>query len=343
MKMDPDRRPIWLAFCVLGIAIAAALWLWLGRGVALTGINAPDRAVHATQSSADAPTEALSPPGNPERVAKLQLGWGESLTDPAEVDPLPPDGTPLLAMFEDLDRRARNGDAQAACRLGAELLRCQNAPAAAVNELRAAHYMASQALTTEQIETMADTVLKHNAQYALTKHVCNGFDVAAQLPPARYFELGARRGHIPSMTQFISTSMRLHDVYRDPQIIVLFNQSAARYLITALEAGDFEAFELWRSAVRDSESPLQPLLPERMRDPWLAHGVGQRILARWPGSVSASALVGGTTGLDSEQTAEADRLFQQFESRWDGEHPTGRWETDLRDIATFRCDATFTD
>lgn len=42
------------------------------------------------------------------------------------VTPLPPIGTPLRSVFADLRRRAEMGDPRAACRLAAELQRCEN-------------------------------------------------------------------------------------------------------------------------------------------------------------------------------------------------------------------------
>jgi hypothetical protein len=95
-------------------AIAAALWVWLRAATN----DPPPAAPVAAATPATVPASASAPVPAPASVDIADVPL-----PPAE--PLPPLDAPLDAVAADLLRRADAGDSAAACRLGIELLRCQ--------------------------------------------------------------------------------------------------------------------------------------------------------------------------------------------------------------------------
>lgn len=108
------RRFALIIVAVVVLGLVAAGSAWLGRRSALTQIAASDS---RDVSAADAVDQPIAPP-----AAK-----SERVRASAPRAPLPPQDTPLRLIQADLTARARAGDAGAACRLAAELHRCEQA------------------------------------------------------------------------------------------------------------------------------------------------------------------------------------------------------------------------
>jgi hypothetical protein len=122
------------SYSLLAIGALALLTLgwWLGQRqgdtppIAAGGPDTP--AATPVEAKPVAPVEnaraarASSPAGQPVPVSP-----GAAVDTPAPL-PLPPPGTRLADVYDELLERARRGDARAACRLAADLGRCRNAP-----------------------------------------------------------------------------------------------------------------------------------------------------------------------------------------------------------------------
>lgn len=76
----------------------------------------------------DAPTRASKSTASGTYIAAPQSSAAGAKT--SRWPDLPPADTPLAQIVDQLDRRARAGDAKAACRLGAEMMRCMQARSA---------------------------------------------------------------------------------------------------------------------------------------------------------------------------------------------------------------------
>ncbi len=92
MSKDPNRSASWLLFCILAIAVAAAIWFWVGRfgdagdGAGLALFNP----AHAAEPSPYAGQEQRRIPAlSPERVAALEQGHGLGYAKAAELNGYP--------------------------------------------------------------------------------------------------------------------------------------------------------------------------------------------------------------------------------------------------------------
>lgn len=92
MSTDPNRSATWLLFCVLAIAVAAALWLWVGRYQTMSSVGLP---AFIAEARADKPSpyagqerrriRALSP----DEVDSLLAGKGMGYAKAAELNGYP--------------------------------------------------------------------------------------------------------------------------------------------------------------------------------------------------------------------------------------------------------------
>lgn len=77
-------------------------------------------------------------------------------------------------MFDELDARARRGDAAAACRLGAELERCRMLRWRKPNKSELTASLARQNLGAEETARLAESFLRRADEYRLVERVCAG-------------------------------------------------------------------------------------------------------------------------------------------------------------------------
>ncbi len=157
---------------------------------------------------------------------------------------LPPLGVPLLENIEQLDRRARSGDAAAACRLGAELIDC--------SEIRGSSYqlkqmqegiarakpLADPAEQEKLVERQADTLARWTLSIEAREKRCAGVDEKRWLDVYDYQRIAAESGHLPSMRFLLHRPALEFDVFAQIDQYRQFPGDARRILERAVRAGD---------------------------------------------------------------------------------------------------------
>ena len=242
----------------------------------------------------------------------------------------------------DLDRRAREGDAGAACRLGAELLRCERARTMQPytdNVEAQARAMAQRSLPPEEVDRQIDAALQRQAENAAALARCEGVDETRWPVPARYFQLAAQAGHRPSMIQFLNADrFRADQLFRDPELIPLFRTHAPRYFMQLLQEGDVELLQRWAMGSIVPHDILQDVLPPPYNDAGFAMAVQQQmLLAR---GIQPPTSVPVRDPPTAEQMAEAERLYSRYFAarRPDRDELRRRYGASPYDLDNYRCD-----
>jgi hypothetical protein len=106
------RRLIWIVVAVVVLGLVASGSAWLGRRSALARTPASEARDRPAAAAVDQATVSAAGRDGPIHAA-------------VPGAPLPPQDTPLRLVQAELTARARDGDAGAACRLAAELHRCE--------------------------------------------------------------------------------------------------------------------------------------------------------------------------------------------------------------------------
>lgn len=118
----------WVALLAVG-AVAVGIWLIASQPVNDGGVPAPATAptTPAPRPVATALDSSVVRGGIGAPRSAAPAPTATSVPAPSEA-PLPALGVPLAQVIDDLEARARAGDARAACRLAGELTRCASVP-----------------------------------------------------------------------------------------------------------------------------------------------------------------------------------------------------------------------
>lgn len=349
MSKDPNRSAVWLAFCVIAIAIAAAVGLWIGRSP-VTVQPVPGEQASASSATAEI-ASVQSPAGEVQPAAQRRAGRASSTaatSAESPPSPLPPANTPLADIFDELDQRARRGDAAAACRLGGELQRCRHFGVGAwgqvfrINEDRFAANLAGRDLSGDQLRQETDHYLRLDSAMKRIETVCADIQLD-QLPSSmRYFEMAARAGHHLSTIEFITGALQVEDLFQDPDLIPLFKKNAPRYFRSALEAGEPTAFNLLRMITFSPHSVMSSVVPADIWDPPVVLALGRRLEAAYPGVLSPFADLSLAGEPTVEQQQRAEQFFLQYFANSERWHRAAGRPKETRysafEIDRFRCD-----
>jgi hypothetical protein len=122
-----NRTPLLVAGgAILAAALLAGGW-WLGRHEGESARAQAGAPASETPKETTAATTAPDPAANDNGRAIAERPALASTPAAVAPVPLPPADAPVAEIFDDLLERARRGDTRAACRLGADLQRCQGA------------------------------------------------------------------------------------------------------------------------------------------------------------------------------------------------------------------------
>lgn len=249
---------------------------------------------------------------------------------------------PLLRdEIADLDRRARAGDANAACRLGAELLLCERARVMQPytdNIEGQARVLAQRGVGEQDIDRQIDAALRRQADNAAALARCEGVDETHWPVPARYFHLAAQAGHRPSMAQFLNAErFRADQLFRDPELIPLFRANAPRYFQQLLEEGDADLLQRWSMSAAMPHDILHQVLPPPWNDPGFATAMQQQALM---GRGIQPPPVSLRYPPTQEQIAEAERVYSRYFAprRIADEQLLRHQAASPYDLEAFRCD-----
>lgn len=180
---------------------------------------------------------------------------------------LPPPGTPVAAVYDQLKDRASRGDVDANCRLGTELARCASLRAAESQiELLVKEAAFVSKGSPEETRRLAE-IESLQAQVQPIKYLCDGLsaEVFAK-PPWEYIYFAAARGDVPSILAFtVYPPMDSEHFTADIEAWKVFHTEAGRLLeLAAMKGSPTAMFQLaWAYANYPvaGGSPIVPLDP----------------------------------------------------------------------------------
>ena len=337
-----DRRIVLGAIAIGALALGGAWWLTQARDAPMPSIvrdsggiaaDADDR-VAAQAGTKPATADLL--PAPPPPASEIASTPAAAATNGVAA------GAPLLRdEIADLDRRARAGDANAACRLGAELLLCERARVMQPytdNIEGQARAIAQRGVAQQEVDRQIDAALRRQADNAAALARCEGVDESRWPVPARYFHLAAQAGHRPSMAQFLNAErFRAEQLFRDPELIPLFRANAPRYFQQLLEEGDAELLQRWSMSAAMPHDILHEVLPPPWNDPGFAAAMQQQALMGRGIQPPPLSLRHPPT---AEQVAEAERVYSRYFAprRVADEELRRHQAASPYDLEAFRCD-----
>lgn len=269
------RRRVALAAGIFPPILAAAIVLASREPAALDTVAAPVvREAQADPSASDAILSA------PEVEASSSGVVATARTEPKALAYPPPD-IAVTEVIAQLDARARAGDAQAACRIAAELQRCRDI--AMWSERWVDYEIERLARLSLDADTLAarsrdlDEATAYNAQ---AKRHCEGI-AQAQIRRIPHYQLAAARaGHLPSMAEFAMGSQAdAASLVADPPLYADYRAQAWPLFQRAFEAGEPAAGAFWWLLLGSGRpiSPLAGLVPDDWRSPRVALALHLRL------------------------------------------------------------------
>ena len=301
---------------IAALALSAIAWLVLpGSGPAsLPAVGARDTdGVPGSPVAADIeePLATLRPGKAVSPAARAVVPAAQR----AEAAPLPPVGTPLVDIIDELDARAAAGDAAAACRLAAEVARCDQVLGmdAATRERAIAANIARRQAREGGRDDSIDEAARALEREALLIAQCDGVP-SDWFPRRPHLDLrAARLGDLDAAVRFVNgEGMTAGELVRDPALATLYRAHAWSLFLELYEAGDLVAVLLWSSGTADARQ--QHLISAVMPDEWrhrrevasaLAHQALESALR------SGHAVVSQAPSVSPEAQLEAETLFRQ--------------------------------
>lgn len=297
MSPRQGRAAIVLIVC-LGLAVA---WLFLSPGV---------------EQRIATPTPAASPPPSPSRAATDAIP--ASVPGPASA-PLPPDDAPLSLVAGSLQARADAGDRKAACRLGIELVRCQQL------DLMTTHASWRETLTAEGGDAVQ--VAQRQATLRLVEQ-CRALPAPLRAQGGRYLVQAARAGEPEAMLRYANGEhfpLDARGLFADPQFDT-WRREAPAMMQRAFVAGVPEAAMLMLSAYDDDYGLLSGLVEDDPARAAALHALMIR-LHGWNDRSLAARRLDAATLLRARAQAETWHrdLFDGRRYRGRGMLPSAYW------------------
>lgn len=247
------RLYLWIAAIV--VAAVTGGW-WLGRGTATS--RGSVIAESADADSGNSNTNALSNVSK-HSAAHVQVNTSTNTTRALKL--LPPPGTPLKQIFDELKARADAGDVQAASRLYHDLSICSGARAAIrSNTLRAENILGARNKTNpvgvqqEQLDIAQRLVKGSEILKALCVDVSSnmmGTLAAVSLEAAQLGDSAARDCYVHR-----GPSMSPGSLVSDPSSVETYREQAPALVDSAMAAGDWKMVDMLQYAYGPSGTNL---------------------------------------------------------------------------------------
>jgi hypothetical protein len=345
------------AFAVL--ALLAAFWLG-GMTAApheadsVPALGAMRSASAGTAGAATTATKTTAPAAAPISTARPIAA--SSAASSAATLPLPPLDAPLASIIDALRQRANAGDARAACRLAAELRKCELVDV----QLAFAQHLEQQRQTSEQPDSAPgsgrgrgrrDDGQFADAQYrnalAASEH-CKGVAQSSPTEQFRYWRQAALQGHIPSMTMYASgNAFRLRNSLSQLQDLEIYRHEAEAIARRAAFAGDTEALLALSMAYAPQHEQMQPsllaqatgtnpveelamLLLAQQRGITQGRPRGRGPMFSWDAPSIDSAIAAVRERIDAEQALRAERLAAERNAQYPANNTSSYGATEPR-------------
>lgn len=237
---------------MLAIIAAVALGL-LGLGAWLRE-PAATPAAHVEQvGRADAGPTAIAPDESPRPPPRKR-----------NPEPLPPQGTPIALIADALQARADAGDSLAACRLGIELVRCQQLEQAKAIQW-ADGLPPDESLARRGQLDAADRFAEIEIRKIQLGQHCDALDPALVARATHYLRSAARAGEPEAMLRYATGahhgSVGQMGFIRDPDFEI-WRREAPGMLLRAAQAGRLDAVGQLRMGYRSDSAPYAALIPD---------------------------------------------------------------------------------
>lgn len=242
------RRRIFVVICILALALGAGYFIH--HGMSAGHVSTPAQAVgtvSAAGAAQSAPTAnaATTVPQTTRRVAASTT-----------VAPLPPPGTPLKDIYDELKARADAGDADAASRLFHDVRTCF-----AVHRLEnMLPSMMTAALSVKvDAQQSRDDMLTTDAVLKATQHevdfvqsnraLCDGLDKAQRDSLTPVTLQAARLGDSVALTCYLGSELNAMPGLLDhPEWLATFKSDAMVFAQSAIEQGNWKIVQMLASA-----------------------------------------------------------------------------------------------
>jgi hypothetical protein len=341
MQNSASRRIVG-GLAVLAVLVGISAW-WVSSRSAAPAQGEDARTPPAAEASeapaASAPTETAEGAVTPATAAAAEpsplagAGLSAASATPANIAtaPLPPPDTPLAQVIDELERRARAGDAAASCRLGFELLRCRRSAEAvfqrdmltdALARSRRPEAAASGARANQAgVENMlVDLAARNDLLAEQAQVMCVGIDPQRYDTPLRWLMRAANAGDATSRAALLRSvdTINQGNTLANLDALAAFRAAAPRWMAEDFEAGTDVALNVAiRFGVQSGYGMLQEALAER---PALAYALLQ-VHDRAPGATERPGAAAGRAALlsrlppaDAAVQAEAAALVARFDA-----------------------------
>lgn len=343
-----------LALCAV-LALLGAFWLG-GMTRAPHRVDAMP-AAGVPQFPAAGATDAVTVAAKATAPAVAPSATAQTITaSPAAISavtlPLPALDAPLASTIDTLRQRANAGDARAACRLAAELRKCELVDV----QLAFAQQLEQQRQTSELPGNAqgsgrgrgrrADGPFA-DAQYrdalAASEH-CKGVAQSSPTEQLRYWRQAALQGHIPSMTMYASgNAFRQRNSLSQLQHLEVYRHEAESIARRAAFAGDTEALLALSMAYAPQQEQMQTsllaqatgtnpveelamLLLAQKRGITQGRPSGRGAMFNWDAPSIDFAIAEVRERIDAEQVLRAERLAAERNARYPGNHYTSPYD-----------------
>ena len=287
---------------------------------------------HGEAAQIDSPPPPTASAGmfsSPEPAVAAPAGGGSTgapVPDPAwNSHPLPPFDTPVEEIYDELASRARSGDARAACRLAAELERCQwlefERTQRAVREHfpRQAEQTVSEAGSTEEAEAVIESWARAIEHSETIERACGNLAPSRNLESFDWLLMAVDMGHAASIRRFVRRPAIPAGSYLSMlDRLAVYRDRAPALALAALEGGDLEMLSVVAEAYRFQRSrgngvAFGDLLP---RDPIRANAMQILEKRLHPRDLIAWGDGWPRKALDPEDAVRAEGLADELEARW---------------------------
>ncbi len=269
MTEPHHRRRRLAAGLVVSLIVAVALMaVWMSP----TDPDA-DPIANATGALAAAPATPAAPitsePAAAQPGAADQDNPPRPRLPPASAEPLPPVDTPLAEVIDDLEDRARRGDARAACRLGKALGRCQRTDLMVVasrTDQDLANAIAQVPMAAREQDLHIQNLMTQQEFARKLSSYCTGIGRPQSRQAIRYQVQAAQSGHPDSIVAVGNfPAWGADDLIAEPQLALLLNQYRLPMPIQAVRLGDPGSLARLRLLLPSLDEPALAQIPEAFR------------------------------------------------------------------------------
>jgi hypothetical protein len=310
----------------VGLLLGAVIALGIGM-VAFRRADPPTAApgVESPAGAKGSVEDAATTPADPARRASASMDAGIPATASttngaaaANASPLPPADAPLATILDELEHRARAGDARAACRLAAEIGRCAALPRrlASVNPApQVTVPPGNNPADARQIERYIDFAARQQIELERDQALCAGVPRERLRDASPWLLASARGGNPTAIAVFASGLWTLTDPYalRHAEVLAAYSREAERMAMSLVEAGSPEMLRPLAMAYA-GEDPNVAIDGLVEPDPVRGHALLRLYLG--PHRSGAPAQQVGSDGKPAPVRPE-QRAFEQLDARLD--------------------------